>query len=148
MSCIHSKKRYISVMQSTFPYEVMYTSNRNAYARIDEKKKLIVFSIPKRLKGDRDFWEEFFPKAERLRKRHQSRQRIEKITEDRILLFGEEVSWEDFLGPRKKMPSSATLEKKLKEILHEYAQEWLDIFSQQLHASYRQLVIRKSTAKR
>ncbi|MDR0369362.1 MAG: M48 family metallopeptidase [Candidatus Peribacteria bacterium] len=131
-----------------FPYEIIYTSNRNAYAKVDEKKNLILFSIPKRLRHDTQFLQQFFLKAEKLRKRHQSRKKIEKITSERILLFGEEVLWSEFIGQGKKVPTQATIEKKLKEILYEYAKERLDIFSQQIHTPYQHLTIRKSKARR
>lgn len=135
-------------MQPSYPYEIIYTSNKNAYAKVDEKNNLIVFSIPKRLQHDTHFLQQFFLRAEALRKRHQSRKKIEKVTSERVLLFGEEVVWSEFIGQGKKIPTQATIDKKLKEILYEYAKERLDIFSQQLRSPYRQLTIRKSKAKR
>ena len=134
-------------MQPTYPHTITYTSNRNAYIRVSEQGE-VIFTIPKRCKYDQKFLNQLFIKAEKLRIRHQQRPKLEKRNDEGILLFGEWVVRSELLGEYKKFPSSGVLEKKLKEILYEYAKERLDIFSKKLNTSYHSLTIRKAKSKR
>ncbi|MDR0651645.1 MAG: M48 family metallopeptidase [Candidatus Peribacteria bacterium] len=134
-------------LEPAYPYTITYTYNRNAYIRISDKGT-ILFTIPQRCKSDQKLLYQLFKKADLLRKRHQMRPKIEKQNEEGLLLFGEWISRQDFLGPGVRQPSQVSLEKQLKAILYEYAQERLEKFSQQLHTSYQVLTIRKSKSKR
>jgi predicted metal-dependent hydrolase len=134
-------------MSPDFPYTITYTHNRNAYIRVSDTGT-VLFTIPQRCKNDQKLFNQLLEKAELLRKRHQTRPKVERWNEEGLLLFGEWISRTDFLGENKKIPSSLTLEKKLKEILHEYSTERLDIFSEKVGKKYRSLSIRKAKSKR
>jgi predicted metal-dependent hydrolase len=105
----------------------------------------VLFTIPQRYKNDQKLLHQLFENAEHMRKKYQLRPKLEKRNEEGLLLFGERVSWEEtpFSGGNIK-----TLEKKLKEILYEYAKERLDRFSEEIGKNYHSLTIRKAKAKR
>jgi predicted metal-dependent hydrolase len=133
--------------ETAYPYTITYTRNRNAYIRVSDEGT-VLFTIPQSCKSDQKLLHQLFQKADLLRRRHQTRPKIEKQNEEGLLLFGEWISREDFLGKDVRKPSQASLEKQLKAILYEYAQERLKIFSQQLHTTYHSLTIRKAKSKR
>ncbi|MDR2190642.1 MAG: M48 family metallopeptidase [Candidatus Peribacteria bacterium] len=142
------KAIYLLAFQNImFPHTITYTHNRNAYIKISDKGS-VLFSIPHRLKHNQPFLHQLHQKAETLRKRHQSRTKIEQHNAEGIFILGEWIPRNEFLGEGKAIPSQATLEKQLKTILYEYAHERLDIFSQQLHTPYRSLSIRKAKSRR
>jgi len=60
-----------------FPYQIIYTRNRNAYAKITQQGT-ILFSIPKRLQHNERFFSELHQKAEKLRLRHQKQNIIQQ----------------------------------------------------------------------
>ena len=61
----------------TFPYKIILTTNKNAYIKISNEGE-IIFQIPNRYKNDQDFFKILQKKAEKLRKKYQSRPKIEK----------------------------------------------------------------------
>ena len=144
----------MTILSTTFPYEILYSSNRNAYIKISDKGT-VIFSIPKRYKHDQAFFSQLFEKAQPLRSRYQQRPKLEKQNAEGLQLFGEWVARSDFLdsssstpaSSAKTLPSQAALEKKLKAILYEYAKERIDIFAQKLQTPYQQLSIRKAKSK-
>ncbi|MDD2537482.1 MAG: M48 family metallopeptidase [Candidatus Absconditabacteria bacterium] len=127
-------------------YQVIYKSVRHAYARVNTEGQLVL-TIPKRLRGDQKFLEQLLSKGESLLARHAKRNQVTSFNEQGIQLFGEWIEWSEFSSDGKPL-SQSSLDKKLKEILYEYAKEWLDIFSQQLGVPYRSLQIRKMKSRR
>lgn len=131
---------------STFPFQITYTSNRNAYAKISEQG-IVIFSIPARLKNNKQFIDKLFLQAEKLRQKHSKRTNLTKRDENWILLFGEQV-------PRSELDkitfssSSKTIENFLKTELNNYAIDRLDIYSTQINKPYHSLTIRKAKSKR
>jgi predicted metal-dependent hydrolase len=77
-----------------FPYTITYTRNRNAYIRVSPEGT-ILFTIPNRCKRDEKFVQSLMEKGEKMRKRHNTRPKVEKWNEEGVMLFGEWVSWED-----------------------------------------------------
>jgi hypothetical protein len=89
------KRKGTTITMLSYPYTIIYTRNRNAYIKISKEGKL-VFMIPQRYKADVALRSQLFEKAETMRKRYQTRPKVEKWNEDGILLFGEWVLWEEF----------------------------------------------------
>ena len=129
-----------------FPHEIIYKNTRNAYARIN-RDGVVVFTIPKRLQKNEKFLSEFLERWEKLYQRYSKKQKLKSITDDELLIFWEQLSWSDFFDNDKSY-STATKEKKLKEILLEYSKERVDKFSNQLWIPYKSLTIRKMKARR
>ncbi|MEI7919893.1 MAG: hypothetical protein WCH65_07160 [bacterium] len=93
-------------------------------------------------------------KAEKLLKRYATRTYITPVKKNTILLFGEEISLEDFYQqyPQKQQPTSFQVSpattKVLKSILEEYATPILDTYSKKIGIKYQKLSTRKTTSKR
>ncbi|MBQ7074343.1 hypothetical protein IJM86_04765 [bacterium] len=60
-----------------FPYKIVITTNKNAYIKISNEGE-IIFQIPKRYQSNQNFFQILEEKAEKLRKKYQSRPKIEK----------------------------------------------------------------------
>ena len=130
-----------------FSYIIEYTSNKNAYVKISEEGK-VVFRIPQWLKNDSWLFQKLYEKAELLRKKHESRPKIEKRNEEGVLLFGEFVPWKEVIQKPWKTYSDKQIEKLLKEILIEYVTEYVKIFSTKIGEKYQSITIKKSKTKR
>ncbi len=129
-----------------FPYHIIYTRNRNGYAKITQQGT-VLFSIPKRWQHQEKVFNELYQKAEKLRLRHQKQHIVQQQNAEGIQIFGEFVARREVLGTDAREISQATLEKKLKMMLYEYAAEWLDIFSHKIDKSYKSLSIRKMKSR-
>jgi hypothetical protein len=84
-------------LETDYPYTITYTHNRNAYIRISNEG-IVLFTIPQRCKSDKKLLHQLHKKADLLRKRYQTRPKIEKRNEEGLWLFGEWIEREDFLG--------------------------------------------------
>ena len=139
--------------------EVIYKNIRHGYARIDKEWKLLI-TIPLSKK-----WKEFetimIQKWEKLLKSYNTRTHVNPIQKDTILLFGEQVSLQDFykyhitkrqsapcLPDRQSWNLLPATTKFLKKILEEYAKPLFDTYSKKLWIPYKKLGIRKTSSKR
>jgi len=129
-----------------FPYELILTRNKNAYIKISPEGK-VLFYLPQRLQGDQELWQILVQKAEKLRKKHQARPKIEKRNEQGVLLFGEFVEWEE-ITPKGKPKSEKKIEQILKGILLEYVTEYVQIFTKKIGIQAQKIIIKKSKTKR
>ena len=129
-----------------FPYEIILTKNKNAYIKISPEGK-VLFYLPQRLQGEQELWQILVQKAEKLRKKHQARPKIEKRNEQGVLLFGEFVEWEE-ITPKGKPKSEKKIEQILKEILLEYVTEYVKIFTKKIGIQAQKITIKKSKTKR
>jgi predicted metal-dependent hydrolase len=135
------------MQEKSFPYTITYTRNRRAYVKISEEGN-VLFMIPNRRKTDAKLLRELFEMATVMWVRYQQRPKLEKRNEEGIMLFGEWVEWEESPFDFAFSPTNIKkLEKKLKEILYEYAKERLDIFSGKLGEPYQSLTIRKAKSR-
>lgn len=131
---------------------IVYKNIRHGYARIDKNGELLI-TIPLSKKWS-SFEKTMIEKAEKLLKRYTTRTHITPIQKDTILLFGEEISLEDFYQqyPQKIQPTTFHLSpattKVLKSILEEYATPILDIYSKKIGIAYQKLSTRKTISKR
>ena len=91
------------------------TRNKNAYIKISPEGK-VLFYLPQRLQWDQELWQILVQKAEKLRKKHQARPKIEKRNEQGVLLFGEFVEWEE-ITPKGKPKSEKMLLNMFKSLL-------------------------------
>lgn len=129
-----------------FPHEIIYKNTRNAYARVN-RNGVVVFTIPKRLQKNEKFLNEFFQRWAKLYEKYSKQPKVQSISDDWVMIFWERVQRSEFFDSDKKY-SNATKEKKLKEILAEYAVERLDNFSNQLWLPYKSFTVRKMKARR
>lgn len=127
-----------------FPYTVVYTNNRNAYAKIQEDGSLL-FSIPQRCKYNEKIFNALLEQGEKLFFRHSQRPQLQRWDQRWLHLFGEKVGWED--TPISFSDSTVIKEKYLKTQLYEYAIEWVEIFTQQIGVSCFSLSIRKAKSR-
>ncbi len=63
-----------------FPYTVVYTNNRNAYAKIQEDGSLL-FSIPQRCKYNEKIFNALLEQGEKLFFRHSQRPQLQRWDE-------------------------------------------------------------------
>ncbi len=130
----------------TFPYKIILTTNKNAYIKISNEGE-IIFQIPNRYKNDQDFFEILQKKAEKLRKKYQSRPKIEKRNDQWVLIFWEFVEWNNVIA-RGKPKSDKKIENLLKGILLEYVTEYVKIFTEKIGLQANKIIIKKSKTKR
>lgn len=139
---------------------LIYKSVKNGYARIDKEWKLLI-TIPLSKKGNKTFEDLLISKGQQLFKRYNKRTHITPIQKESILLFGEQVSIEEFqkqypqkrtnrsiVPPALGAPGSFHRSIILKEILREYATPLFDLYSKKIGIPYKKLNIRKTISKR
>lgn len=120
--------------------EIIYKPIRHGYAKITKEGNLQL-CIPSRLRGNQKFQEELLERWKKLLARYNKKNHIKIETEEYILLFWEQV-------PLQELAPTATKRTiELKHTLYDYAKPILDEYSQKLWISYKELKIRKVTAK-
>ena len=129
-----------------FPYKIVITTNKNAYIKISNEGE-IIFQIPKRYQSNQNFFQILEEKAEKLRKKYQSRPKIEKRNDQWILIFWEFVEWNNVIATGKPK-SDKKIENLLKEILLEYITEYVKIFTEKIGLQANKIIIKKSKTKR
>jgi hypothetical protein len=156
-------KVVLIIAMKDFPYTVIYTRNRNAYAKVQGDGSLL-FSIPQRCKHNQTMFNSLLQQGEKLYQRHAQRPQLQKWDTEGVYLFGERVAWEElqpcssagFPVASTGLANSASLffsgspkakEKFFKTQLQEYANEWLEMFTQQLGVSCTSLSIRKASSR-
>jgi len=120
--------------------EIIYKPIRHGYAKITKEGNLQL-CIPSRLRDNEKFKKQLLEKGEKLLIRYNKKNHIQSVTDEYVLLFGEQVPLQD-LAP--------TVQKRiaeLKQILYDYAKPILDEYSQKISINYKELKIRKVTAK-
>lgn len=121
--------------------EIIYKSIRHGYARINKEGNLQL-CIPSRLRGNQTFLADLLKKGQKLIKRYESKNHVQTIDVDSVILFWEQVPvWELATTP-KKLPS------RFKQTLYDYSKPILDEYSKTLGIDYRDLKIRKTKSKR
>ena len=120
---------------------ITYKSVRNGYARINTKGNLEI-TIPRFLKHDEKFKENLLQRGRKLQENYLKKEKIQTVNEGLTTLFGEPIAISELTPNPKKLP------QELKNILEEYARPLMDHHSSLLGKQYKQLSIRKSTAKR
>lgn len=128
----------------SFPYTVVYTDNRNAYAKIQEDGTVLL-SLPRRAQGKQELFEKLLISGEKLYLRHARHTMYSRWNEAGLFLFGEQVPREDL--PISFSDSSKKKEHFLKQELHSYATAWIETFCEQIPSSYRALTIRKAKSQ-
>ena len=117
-------------------YEIIYTYNRNGYAKIKDGK--LIIEIPFFLKNNKKFTQNLIDKWQKLLEKHKKYNHIKPIEADSLLLFGEVV---------EKSEIKWNLDKNLKQILLEYIQQIVDEFSEKLWYKYASIRIWKAKTK-
>lgn len=120
--------------------EIIYKPIRHGYAKITKEGKLQL-CIPSRLRGNQKFEDELLSKGKKLIERYKKKNHIEPVTDKYVLVFGEQVSLFDVASSQKKIQS------ELKNILYEYAKPLFDEYSKKIWIPYKELKIRKVSAK-
>jgi hypothetical protein len=73
--------------------------------------------------------------------RYNKKNHIQSVTDEYVLLFGEQVPLQDVTSSPKKLAT------ELKNILYDYAKPLFDEYSEKLKIPYNELKIKKVTAK-
>ncbi len=120
--------------------EIIYKPIRHAYARITKEGNLQL-CIPSRLRDNQKFKEQLLEKGQKLLLRYQKKHHLQSVTDEYVLLFGEQVPLEEVTESPKKLAT------ELKCILYEYAKPLFDEYSEKLKIPYKELKIRKVIAK-
>ncbi|MDD3262416.1 MAG: M48 family metallopeptidase [Candidatus Absconditabacteria bacterium] len=120
--------------------EIIYKPIRHGYAKITKEGNLQL-CIPSRLRDNEKFKKQFLEKGEKLLIRYNKKNHIQSVTDEYILLFGEQVPLQDLAPTAQKRTA------ELKQILYDYAKPILDEYSQKISINYKELKIRKVTAK-
>lgn len=118
-------------------YEITYTNNKNAYAKIRDGK--LIISIPKILKYNKKLENTLIQKWQQMLEKHKKYDHIKTQTTNDVVLFWETVSKTEFKWD---------LNKNLKNILLEYVQPLVDEYSQKLWYKYSKISVRKVKTKR
>lgn len=118
-------------------YEIIYTNNKNWYARIKQGK--LIISIPKILKYNKKFEQSLIENGKKLLEKHKKYDYVKVKDKDKVLLFGEFVN---------KTELKWNLDKKLKEILLDYLSPIVDEYSKKLWYEVKSVSIRKASSKR
>lgn len=120
---------------------ILYTNTRHGYARIT-KDWVLQLSIPSHLRNNQKFYDELIWKWENLLKKYQSKNSIDTVTENSVLLFWENIDIQDVEPNKKKFPQA------IKKILYDYSIWILDKYSKLIGCTYRDLKIKKVKSKR
>ena len=117
--------------------EIIYTYNRNWYAKIKNGK--LIIEIPFFLKNNKKFTQNLIEKWQKLLERQKKYNHIKAIEDDSLLIFGEVV---------EKSEIKWNLDKNLRQILLEYIEELVDEFSKKLWYKYQSIRVWKAKTKR
>jgi len=118
-------------------YEIIYTNNKNWYARIKQGK--LIISIPKILKYNKKFEQTLIENWKKLLKKHNKYNRIKSKDEENVLLFGEFV---------EKTELKWNIDKNLKNILLDYVTPIVENYSKKLWYEVKSISVRKASSKR
>lgn len=118
-------------------YEIVYTTNKNWYARVKNGK--LIIEIPVFLKWNKNFEQRLVQKWLKLLEKTKKLEHIKWIDTQNVLLFGESVD---------KLDLWKNVEKDIKKILLEYITPFVDEYSQKLWYKYQSIRIWKSKTKR
>jgi len=122
-------------------HTIVYKHIKHGYARVLDDGSVRI-TIPTRLRYNKKFEKELIEKAQTLVEKQKKRTVFMTSGEDFLVIFWEQVPLSEF-----KSKSQRTLDKKLKTILHDYAQPLLDEMSTALKKKYQELRVRKLKAK-
>jgi len=117
--------------------EIIYTHNRNWYAKIKDGK--LIIEIPYFLRFNERFKNSLLEKWQKLVERHQKYNHVQVVTEDNILLFWETVEKSEILW---------NLNKEIKQILFDYITPLVDEYSEKLWYKYKNIRVWKAKTKR
>ncbi len=120
--------------------EIIYKSIRHGYAKITKEGNLQL-CIPSRLRDNQKFIDQLLDKWQKLLIRYNKKNHIQSVTDEYVLLFGEQVPLQDVTSSPKKLAT------ELKNILYDYAKPLFDEYSEKLKIPYNELKIKKVTAK-
>lgn len=126
----------INKAYSTMETEIIYTHNRNWYAKIKDGK--LIIEIPYFLRFNERFKNSLLEKWQKLIERHQKYNHVQVVTEDNILLFWESV---------EKSEISWNLDKEIKQILLDYITPIVDEYSEKLWYKYKNIRVWKAKTK-
>lgn len=117
--------------------EIIYTHNRNWYAKIKDGK--LIVEIPYYLRFNEKFKNSLLEKWKKLVERHQKYNHIQVVTENNVLLFWESV---------EKSEISWNIDKEIKQILLDYITPIVDEYSEKLGYKYKSIRVWKAKTKR
>lgn len=110
---------------------------RHGYAR-SQRDGTIVMTIPVRLRGDRDFYEALFAKAQLLQKKLAQKVVWEPIRDGKVCVFGDYVD-------SAYLPTN--LDMYLAALLRDYITPLCDIYAARIGKQYKSISIKKLRAK-
>jgi len=116
--------------------EIIYTHNKNWYAKIKDGK--LIIEIPYFLRFNEKFKNSLLEKWKQLFERQKKYNHIQTITEDNVLLFWENV---------EKSEISWNLNKEIKQILLDYITPLVDEYSKKLWYKYQNIRVWKAKTK-
>lgn len=133
--------------------QIVYKHIKNGYVRIKEWELLIIIPAYKKWSN---FEKIMIAKWEKFLSRYNKKNHVIPIRKESILLFGEEITLEEFYQqyPQKKwIPSQFNIStfphfNILKEILREYTTPIFDLYSKKLWIPYKSIIFRKTSSKR
>ncbi len=117
--------------------QIIYTHNKNWYAKIKDGK--LIIEIPFFLRFNENFKRNLLEKWKKLIEKQKKYNHVQAITENNILLFWENV---------EKFEIKWNLEKELKKILIEYITPIVDEYSEKLWYEYKNIRVWKAKTKR
>lgn len=117
--------------------EIVYTHNKNWYAKIKDGK--LILEIPYLLRFNEKFKNSLLEKWKKLFERQKKYSKIDVFQWDSVLLFWEIV---------KKSEISGNFDKEIKGILLEYITPLVDEYSNKLWYKYKDIRIWKAKTKR
>ena len=116
--------------------EIIYTHNRNWYAKIKDGK--LIIEIPYFLRFNERFKNSLLEKWQKLVEKHKKYNHVQVVTENNILLFWESV---------EKSEISWNLDKEIKQILLDYITPIVDEYSEKLWYKYKNIRVWKAKTK-
>ena len=116
--------------------EIIYTHNKNWYAKIKNGK--LIIEIPYFLRFNEKFKNSLIEKGEKLVERHKKYNRVQVVSQNSVLLFWENV---------EKSEISWNLDKEIKQILIDYVTPLVDEYSEELGYEYKNIRVWKAKNK-
>ena len=117
--------------------EIIYTHNRNWYAKIKDGK--LIVEIPFFLRFNEKWKNNLIEKGKKLLEKQKKYEHLNVIDWDNVLLFWESV---------EKSEISWKLEKEIKNILLDYITPLVDEYSEKLGYKYKSIRVWKAKTKR
>ena len=122
-------------------YIIIYTENKNAYARI-WSDWILKISIPKRLKWNKNFENKILEKWKILLIKSKKYKKIEYFWEDYVMLFWEKIENADFVNLKPKERNII-----LKKILFEHSLPFFEKYSNLLWKKIKEVKIKDLKSK-